>query len=372
LKYAIINDTHFGARKTSEIIIEEQRHFFQNVFFPYCKKNKISKIFHAGDYFTDRYALTVKSLNASRKIFLDRLVEENMTMEIIPGNHDLGYKNSSSLNSLKESFGYFLPHVIIHTQVTEQTYEDDFSVLWIPWVNSENQNKTIQAIEKSSANVVIGHLALSGFELFKGQIAKSIEDETITAEMLKKFRLVLSGHYHHKSIKDNIVYLGTQYQMTWNDHDSKKFFHILDTKNPNKLYSVENKKTLFENVYYDDKKEIEKILTYKPEILKGKYVKVYIKNKNDPHLFNLFVEKLNEFSGAHQIRIMPFQEQQEQKITKDNDGEIILEERKTLDLIYDFIEDTANKDLYDIEYLKKLSQNMLIETETMSAKTFDL
>jgi DNA repair exonuclease SbcCD nuclease subunit len=366
-KYAILNDTHFGARRTSDIIIREQERFFNEVFFPYCKKHRIKGIFHAGDYWTDRYALSVKSLYASRKMFLEKIRDNGMTMEIIPGNHDLGYKNTSTLNALKESFGYFQPHVIIHSNPVECEYEDGMKLLWLPWVNTENLNRSLTAIENSSADILIGHLALSGFEFFLGQEAKAVEDEYITAEKLKKFKAVWSGHYHHKSSRDNIVYLGTQYQMTWNDYGSRKYFHVVDTKKPTKLIAVENPRTLFAHYYYDDKNNEEEILSFDPALIAEKYVKIFILNKTNPHLFETFLQRINSSSGAHEIRVMPIQAEHATTSNETNNiGSV--PQKNTIDLVKEFITDHANPDVYDHSLLTRISQQLLIESEAISSK----
>ena len=369
-RYAILNDTHFGSRKTSEIIIEEQRKFFDEVFFPYCKKHRIKGIFHAGDYWTDRYALSVKSMYVSRKMFLEKLRDNGMTMEIIPGNHDLAFKNNSVLNSLKESFGYFQPHVVIHSNPTECVYEDGMKILWLPWVNSENLRRSLDAIEKTDASILIGHLALSGFEFFKGQEAETVEDEFITKDHLSKFKAVWSGHYHHKSSRDNITYLGSQYQMTWNDYGSRKFFHVVNTKSPTKLIAIENPRSLYEHYYYDDKTCLDNIISFDPKQFKEKYVKIFILQKTNPHLFETFIEKLNSFSEAHEIRVMPAQIiAEESQSVGDPIASSDIIRRNTVDLVNEFITEHANPEVYNQDVLKRIAHQLLIESETLSGKS---
>ena len=38
----------------------------------------------------------------------------------------------------------------------------------------------------------------------------------------KDFKQVFSGHYHHKSSRGNITYLGNPYQMFWNDYKDEE------------------------------------------------------------------------------------------------------------------------------------------------------
>ena len=49
------------------------------------------------------------------------------------------------------------------------------------------------------------------------------------ASVFSKFDRVFSGHYHMKSTKDNVTYLGNPYQLYWNDYASKRGFHVFDT-----------------------------------------------------------------------------------------------------------------------------------------------
>ena len=45
-----------------------------------------------------------------------------------------------------------------------------------------------------------------------------------------KFERVYSGHYHMRSNKENIFYLGNPYEMYWNDvNDRDRGFHLFDT-----------------------------------------------------------------------------------------------------------------------------------------------
>ena len=62
MKIAIINDTHFGAKNDSPVLLEHFIRFFEWQFFPYCIKNNIQRIIHLGDFFDRR-----KYINSSRK-----------------------------------------------------------------------------------------------------------------------------------------------------------------------------------------------------------------------------------------------------------------------------------------------------------------
>ena len=137
MKVAILNDTHCGVRNSSDIFLKYQERFYEEVFFPYLKENNIKHILHLGDYYEHRKFVNFKALNANRKHFLEPMRDSGITMDIIPGNHDVYFKNTNELCSLKELLGYFTSNVNIVMEPTVLDY-DGLGVAVIPWINNAN------------------------------------------------------------------------------------------------------------------------------------------------------------------------------------------------------------------------------------------
>ena len=134
VKIALINDTHFGARGDSQLFFDYFMKFFDNVFFPYVKENNIDTVIHAGDLMDRRKFVNFSILNQVRNRFIDRLKEENIDFHCILGNHDVYYRNTNEVNSVRELFGndiklYEKPEVVEF---------DGLSIAFLPWVNKEN------------------------------------------------------------------------------------------------------------------------------------------------------------------------------------------------------------------------------------------
>ena len=72
----------------------------------------------------------------------------------------------------------------------------------------------------------MGHLELNGFEAHRGYIM----DHGDSTAPYRQFEKVFSGHYHRKSTRGNISYLGNPYQIYWNDYRDRRGFHIFDTE----------------------------------------------------------------------------------------------------------------------------------------------
>ena len=178
MKIAILNDTHAGIRNSSEIFINYQEKFYDQVFFPYLLENDIKQILHLGDYYDNRKFINFKALNRNRQHFLSKLREYGISMDIIPGNHDTFYKNTNDLNSLKELLGHYMNEVHIVMEPNVVTY-DDLDVALIPWICSDNYEKTMNFIRDCKAPICGSHLELAGFEVARGQACHDGMDHKI-------------------------------------------------------------------------------------------------------------------------------------------------------------------------------------------------
>jgi DNA repair exonuclease SbcCD nuclease subunit len=115
-----------------------------------------------------------------------------------------------------------------------------------------------------------------------------------------KFDMVFSGHYHHRSDDGHIYYLGNPYELTWQDFNDPRGFHLFDTATRG-LSFITNPYTMFARIEYDDK-ENEPIELDNVD-LKDKYVKLVVTNKTDFYKFDRFIQKLYN-KGCHEIKIL--------------------------------------------------------------------
>lgn len=354
MKIALLNDTHCGIRNSSEVMMDYQERFYSEVFFPYLRENGITKILHLGDYYDNRKFINFKALEHNRKIFLEKLREYKIHMDIIPGNHDVFYKNTNDLNSLKELLGHYMEEVRIIEQPMVVDY-DGTSVALVPWINDQNEEDSIKFLKTCKASIVGAHLELEGFEMQAGIPCT----HGMKADLFNRFELVLSGHFHTKSQSGNIHYLGSQMEFFWSDAHDPKYFHILDT-DTREVTPVQNTVTLFEKVYYDDtvdKAEF-KYRTGKLPDVTNKFVKLIVVNKSDPKLFDHFVTRLQS-KHIHELKIAENFEEftggsvDDEKISVDS----------TEDLLYTYID--AVETSLDKDKIKLMVHELMIEAQTL-------
>jgi DNA repair exonuclease SbcCD nuclease subunit len=351
MKFVILNDTHSGARNNSEIFINYQEDFYTNVFFPYMKTHGITHIVHLGDYYEHRKFVNFKALQANRKHFLQKLVDNGMTMDIIPGNHDVVYKNTNELCSLKELMGHYMNNVNIVMKPTVMDY-DGLKFGLIPWINNENYAETMKFVKNCTADMIGGHFEFEGFEMHKG----AMNTHGMSTKEFGRFELVLSGHFHTKSHKGNIHYLGSQMEFNWGDCDDTKYFHVIDTTDRS-LTPVANPLTMFTKIIYnDDKNEYN---DYNVDALENKFVKVVVVKKTNLYAFDRFIDRIQQVN-THELKIAEtFEEFLGDSV---DDAKISVED--TTELLDTYVQ-AVETDL-DKDRLKTIMRTLYVEAQNVS------
>lgn len=351
MKFAILNDTHAGVRNSADIFLDVQEKFYRDVFFPYMLENNIKHIVHLGDYFDNRRFISIKGLNHHRRVFLSKLREYGITMDLIPGNHDVYYKNTNDLNSLKELLGHYMNEIHLVMDPTVMDY-DGMKMALLPWINSENEAQIYEFLQTCDADIVGAHLELTGFDMHKGIPCK----DGMSPDVFKRFETVLSGHFHTKSTNGNITYLGSQMEFSWSDCDDPKYFHIFDT-DTREITAIRNHNRLFEKIYYDDSNDFD-YMNMDLDYLNEKFVKVIVINKKDSFMFDTLIDRIQN-RNIHELKIAEnFNEFVGSNVEDDN---IQLDDTDTLLSTYiDAVETDLDKDK-----LKLQVKNLMIEAQSM-------
>jgi len=320
------------------------------VFFPYLKENDIKHIVHLGDYYEHRRFINFKALNSNRKVFLERLRKDKITMDIIPGNHDTYYKNTNELNSLKELLGHYMNEVNIVHQAKVLDY-DGLKFALVPWICQDNEEDTNEFLVNCKADVVAGHFELNGFDMLRGVPCT----HGMSADNLRRFELVLSGHYHCKSNQGNIHYLGSQMEFFWNDAHDDKFFHVFDT-DTRELTPIRNPLTLFHRIRYDDENEDYNEMDL--SILDKRFVKVVVINKTDGFMFDRFIDRIQQ-RDIYDLKI----QEDFNEFTGESVSDEGLEVEDTSTLLSQYVDNVET--ILDKDRIKKEMGELMTEAQTL-------
>ena len=305
MRVAIITDQHFGARNDSLHFLDFYEKFYDETFFPAIDSAGIDTVLILGDTFDRRKYVNFYSLQRAKKMFFDKLHSRKIKVHMLVGNHDTYYKNTNDVNSPRLVLEEYANINIINHPTT--LHVGDTKICMMPWICAENYDDSIETLKDTDSTVCMGHFEIEGFQMYRG----APSHEGLEPKMFDKFDMVFSGHYHHKSSRGNIHYLGNPYELTWQDYDDPRGFHLFDLKT-HELEFIQNPNKIFKKLVYDDKvDDIKTITSMDLSHLKTSYVKVVVVNKTNPYLFDTLINRLYQISPIDLTIAEDFTEQED-------------------------------------------------------------
>ena len=344
MKVAIITDQHFGARNDSLTFLDFYQKFYENTFFPTLDEHGIDTVLILGDTFDRRKYVNFYSLQRAKEMFFDKLAERNIRVHMLAGNHDTYYKNTNDVNSpdlLLVEYGN-----IDVISKPETIIIDGTSICMMPWICPENYQESMDVIKNTTAEICMGHFEIAGFSMYRGMESH----DGLSKDLFDKFDLVFSGHYHHRSSNKHIHYLGNPYELTWQDFNDPRGFHLFDL-GTRQLEFFQNPYTMFSRIEYDDKER--EVLDLNELDLQDKYVKLVVVNKTDYYKFDKFIQSLYN-KGCHEIKIV-------EDLSEFEDGEVgeEINLEDTLSVLSNYI-DSIETDV-DKEQVKTFMKSLYTE-----------
>ena len=342
MKIALITDQHLDGRKGNLAFWNYFQKFYDEVFFPTLEKEGVRVVFDLGDTFDNRKSMDFNTFHRVRENYFERLKDYEVHMLL--GNHCTYYKNTNRINS---------PELLLDQYKNIKIYSEPKEILMgkkvflmLPWINKENQEDVFRRLETSEADICCGHLELTGFEVTPGMKM----DHGMDPNLFHRFQRVWSGHFHHKSKKGNVQYLGNPYQMFWNDYKDTRGFHIYDTES-DRLKFIKNPYDIFDKIFYDDTR-----VDYNKQDVscyKDKFIKVVVEEKRDYQMFETLVDRLYNV-GVHDVKIV------ETLVDLEDQEDLEVSTKDTLTLLNEYIDEVEMS--VDKSDLKGLMRSLYIES----------
>lgn len=300
VKVAVLGDTHAGVRNDNPYMLENFRQscrWFFNYLRNY-KNGKIETIVHVGDVYDRHKYINFLTAKAVREELFYPMM--HWGGHVILGNHDQYYKNTHEYNSLDELVPMSSMREPINVYTSPRlTNIMGRKVIFLPWISDSTRVDADEIIATHGEDAIIfAHLELQGFEMYKNTPVMTHGDDQYTYVDAKA---VYTGHYHKKSSKDNIHYIGAFGQYTWSDYECPRGFSIIDLDTGD-IEFIENPYTMFEQFTYNDEKEDGPTWQTKDySSLKGKYVKIMVEKRTDTYSFDVMMDRINEVNPADVI-----------------------------------------------------------------------
>ena len=339
----------FGARNDSIHFLDYYEKFYRDTFFPTLDANGITTVLILGDTFDRRKYVNFYSLKRTKEMFFDELAKRNIQIHMLAGNHDTYFKNTNDVNSVDLLLKEYTNINVIDSPVTITINETP--ICMVPWICAENYNESLEVIKETDADLCMGHFEIAGFAMHRGMPSL----EGLNRDIFKRFDVVFSGHYHHRSHQDNIRYLGNPYGLTWQDYNDPRGFHLFNLSDRS-LEFVENPNVMFHRIVYDDKEQTITEITNK-DLTKytNTYVKVVVINKTNPYLFDKLMSNLYAVNPIDITIAEDFTD-----LTEGVEDDMIDQAEDTITIINKFV-DGIQEEHIDNEKLKTVMRELYVE-----------
>lgn len=278
MNVAVLGDTHWGARHDMPCFYKHFEDFY-DLMLPELEKGGVRHLLQTGDLFDRRKSCNTRTLSVAKNLFFDPLLDLGIHLHVVVGNHDAHMRESITINTPSLVLGEY-KNVTVYTEPTTiDLVGTTFDM--IPWICESNRERIAHFIKKSKSDICFGHFEIADFAMHKGFALRTGLDPAI----FSKYERVLSGHYHTKSTRGNITYVGAPYEMDWHDFDDPKGYHIFNTDS-RALDFHPNPKKVHIKLMYDDTKPVAPV---DPASLEMCFVKVVVVNKTNVKQFEAYL-----------------------------------------------------------------------------------
>jgi DNA repair exonuclease SbcCD nuclease subunit len=359
----LTSDIHLGVKQNSEFFIYNTREFFLKQVAEQIEKNDVKEFWILGDLYDCRNNTNTLVNNVAMSIMAKLLSSfPDLKINIITGNHDIYYKNTLDVSSLKV-FIRFHERLKIYNTI-EEVNVGGLRTLIVPWIIKGNKMydkfmaivHNLELGEIPKYDLCLGHFEINGFEVVNGVVAKS----EFTTDLFKGFDKVFSGHFHLRREKENIQYLGCPYELTWNDYGDAKGLTLYNTDTrqatfvPNTV-SPRHKKVILSSIKKD-------------ESLLDEVTKNFIKFIVD---VNVSTEEINEwFKKIEDKKPIKYEVLYEVDLSNEESNEVVIDtdiQKDAVLFVYDYIDQdplpsNIDKDEFKL-YIKKLYDEASSESD---------
>jgi DNA repair exonuclease SbcCD nuclease subunit len=278
-KLAFLTDTHFGAGNSNNLFLKHQENFFKELI-PRLVAEGVTDVIHFGDVYDIRKHINFKTLRKTYDFFTNGFLNSGLTLHIIVGNHDSYNKNTLAINAPRELLGW-TPFKIYDTP--QEVMIGNTLFLFVPWICDSNKEEALHLLDTSAAEICCGHFDISGFYMLKNVVNQG----GLSSSLFSKFKRTYSGHYHVPSESDKISYIGSPYELSWNDYDDPKRVIIYEPETDKEEF-LYNQVTIHEKIFFS------KSFSLQGKNYRDKILKIYVDKNQNSYEFDLFMTELGK------------------------------------------------------------------------------
>jgi hypothetical protein len=222
----ILGDLHLGIKNASIEWVEIQSQYLLKNFIESIDADgfdpELDILIQVGDWHHVRESTNVRIQNVSIQIAKALTSKFKKGVHVIVGNHDVYYKDRTDVHSLEGMDGMF-DNFFVYSSPKSITINAKHKMLMFPWIDSVDRFKS-EMKRFNRCDYMFCHADIKGASL-----SKTIKlEHGVEYSDLSGFKKIYSGHIHIRQTKNNVVYVGTPYQMDRGDCGNTKGYYVLD------------------------------------------------------------------------------------------------------------------------------------------------
>ena len=201
-KVIVFSDIHLGLRHNSVVHLEDCIDY-ATWLINEAEERNVDTCICMGDFMHHRNTINSQTLEYSIRL-LGMLNKAFKKTYFIVGNHDLYFRDSRSVTSMK--FASLFPNIVLIDSITEIN-----NVAFIPWLVGDEWS----AVPDIKSKYIFGHLELPGFKM--NAMIDMPDHGMLNATHFQHQDHVFSGHFHMRQTKGKITYIGNPFGHNYSD-----------------------------------------------------------------------------------------------------------------------------------------------------------
>jgi DNA repair exonuclease SbcCD nuclease subunit len=201
-KAAVCSDLHMGLKVNSNIHNQDCLDYM-HWFVGEAQKHNCDICLFLGDYFHNRNNTNLVTMNYGLRGL--RILSDAFDRVImIPGNHDLFYRDQRTVSSI--AWAEHIPNIELLNEISVMG-----DCVFVPWIVQDEYKQ----IFKKKGEYMFGHFELPKFMM--NAMVMMPEVGELRAEHFGEYNHVFTGHFHKRQTRANITYIGNAFPHNFGD-----------------------------------------------------------------------------------------------------------------------------------------------------------
>lgn len=316
-------DIHFGIRSSSEEWQDNIKDYFYNWFIPYIKSiikdNPNYFLAVLGDVYDDRKSIDINVNDMSIDIF--EILGSLLPVYIINGNHDLSKKTNKGNTSLRTLTN--IPGITVIKEPTLLKIKSGnkiiSNIISIPYLGNHIEENKILMEYSDKTDYAFMHTDISQMKFDNGMTIVGAVDSTVYKGE------ILSGHIHKRQELNNVIYVGSPYQLKRSDIGNIKGIYNVNFKTNTITFAENDYSPIFHKIYVDDFLKMNN--KERKQFLDNNYNDILIDESNLRKYKMTNIYDIANLSNAKRVQIIVIKSKHELSIDEEKDyKELSIEE----------------------------------------------